>query len=95
MRIHFPNTQFFSKDTTLSNNFLLKKLDNHYNLKIAYTFLGQNASFKGSSAQVQAKYSGNTRKIHFCTCSNHSISHKWPIFSRKQFFVSPEKLYKT
>jgi hypothetical protein len=85
-------THVFSKDTTRFNNFILKKLDNHNNMKKAYTFLGQNASFKGSSTQFQDKYSENTRKIHFYTFSNHSISHKWPIFLRKLFFASPEKL---
>jgi hypothetical protein len=34
-------------------------------------------------------------KIPFYMLSNHSISHKWRIFLRKQFFVSPETLCKT
>jgi hypothetical protein len=88
------NAHFFIKDTNRFNIFLLKKLDIYNNMKKAYTFLEQSASFKGSSVQFQKIYSGNTCKIDFYTFSNHSISHKWPIFLRKQFFVSPEKLAK-
>jgi hypothetical protein len=51
------NAQFFSKDRNLFNNFPLKKLDNHNNMLKPHTFLGKNASFKGSSAQFQDKYS--------------------------------------
>jgi hypothetical protein len=68
------NAHFFNIDKNRFNNFLLKKLDNYNNMKKAYTFLGQNASFKGSWAQFQKKYSENMWKIHFY------ISHKWPIF---------------